>query len=82
MPDLNQEINELKKRVDKLEMQIAFLLRNRGIEYPEPVAVKLSPDILALLEQGKGKEAIKLFREETGAGLKDAKRIIDSYKKK
>jgi len=33
---------------------------------------------VALVRQGKTAEAIKLFRQETGASLKDAKTFIET----
>lgn len=35
-------------------------------------------ELRALVQQGRTIEAIKLFREQTGAGLKEAKDIIDA----
>jgi len=78
MPDADHEILELKRRVAKLESQIAFLLRDLGLEYPEPSTWEASPEIMDLVRRGKKIEAIRLFRQETGAGLKDAKEFIES----
>ncbi len=78
MPDADHEILELKRRVAELESQIAFLLRNLGLEYPKPSTWEVSPKIMDLVRRGKKIEAIKLFRQETGAGLKDAKEFIES----
>lgn len=40
----------------------------------------LSPDIAALVAAGKPIEAIKLYRQMTGAGLKEAKDVIDGLR--
>jgi len=77
MADLNNEISGLKKRIEQLETQIAFIMRREGLEIPEPPVNEVSPDVLDLLKQGKEKDAIRLIMKETGAGLKDAKKIID-----
>jgi ribosomal protein L7/L12 len=76
--NVDQEIHELKQRVAKLESQVAFMLRNSGFDYPEPSVVEVSPEVADLVRRGRKTEAIKLFRQETGAGLKDAKRFIES----
>ena len=78
MPDVDHEILELKRRVAQLESQIAFLIRNLGLEYPEPSTWEVSPRIMDLVRRRKKIEAIRLFRQETGAGLKDAKEFIES----
>lgn len=86
MSQLDHEIFELKQRLAKLERQMAFVLRNSGLEYPleqlgEPGSW-VSPEIVDLVRQGKKIQAIKLFRQETGAGLKDAKEFIESLEEK
>jgi ribosomal protein L7/L12 len=40
----------------------------------------MSPDIAALVAAGKPIEAIKLYRQLTGAGLKEAKDVIDGLR--
>ena len=81
MSDTDREITELQQRVAKLESQMAFLFRNLGIAYPDVPAVGASPEVMELLRRGQKIEAIKRFREETGAGLKDAKEFIESLER-
>ena len=78
MSNKNQEIIEIKKRLDKLESQLIFLSRRMGIEMKETTQWAGSPKILELLKAGKNTEAIKEFVNETGASLKDAKAAIES----
>ena len=78
MSDINHEIFDLKKRVKKLESQITFLLRNLDLEHPEPDKYNVSPEIIDLVRKGKKIKATKLFRLETGLGLKEAKEFIES----
>jgi ribosomal protein L7/L12 len=40
----------------------------------------MSPDIVALVAAGKPIDAIKLYRQMTGAGLKEAKDVIDGMR--
>jgi ribosomal protein L7/L12 len=41
----------------------------------------LPPHVLAALQRGSSLEAIKLLRESTGMGLREAKEVIDQYPK-
>jgi len=78
MSNWDQDISSLYQRVAKLERQIAFLLEKNGLEYREERNAGVPPEILALVRQGKKMEAIKLYREQTRVGLKEAKEFIDS----
>lgn len=73
----NDEISELRKRVERLEGRMDFLFRSLGINDNGTPAWKPSPRVLDLLKRGKKVEAIKALREESGASLKDAKIFID-----
>ena len=76
------------ERIDRLERQVQYLLRYVGVD-PEtaaadeaalgarPPLAAASPEILALIQRGKPIKAIKLYREMTGASLKQAKNAID-----
>ncbi len=77
MSYVEHELFQLRQRVTKLERQIAFLMENLGVEY-EDEPDQVSPEIIELVRRGKKLEAIKLYREETGVGLKAAKEFIDS----
>ncbi len=80
MADLNKEVTELINRIEKLETQVTFLMRREGLDVSEPPGYQLSSAASALLKHGKEKDAIRLIMNETGASLKDVKRIIDKYK--
>lgn len=74
---VEEQIYQLKQQVARLERQVAFLMQALRLEYtdrPDPV----SPEIRDLLSRGKKIEAIKLYRESTGASLKAAKDFIES----
>ena len=73
-----REISELRRRVAKLERQVAFLTERMGIQYPDEPDHGVSPEILELARRGRKIAAIKLYREETGVGLRAAKEFIDS----
>jgi len=82
MAENNNEIEELKKRIEKLETQMIYLSRQLGISTQEPPKWTASPTVIAFLRKGDKLGAIRAFREETGAGLKDAKNFIESLQLK
>lgn len=80
------------ERIDRLERQVQYLLRYVGVD-PEiaadesaalragpPFAAAFSPEIVALVGKGKPIQAIKLYRQITGASLKESKDAIDSLR--
>ncbi len=48
-----------------------------GSGLPSPLT---SPEIVALVQAGKPIQAIKVYRQMTGAGLKESKDVIDSLR--
>ena len=78
MADINREIVEIKTRLDRLESRLSFLYRNPGITTQEATGWNASPALILLLQRGDKISAIRAFREETGASLKDAKDFIES----
>jgi ribosomal protein L7/L12 len=74
----DQQISELRQRVALLERQVAFLMAQLGVEYYEEPDTGVSPEILDLVRQGRKIQAIKLYRLETGVGLREAKEFVDS----
>jgi ribosomal protein L7/L12 len=78
MSRYDDDILELRQRVARLEGKIAFLLEKLNLAYREEPNQGVSPDIIDLVKRGRKIQAIKLYRQETGAGLKQAKDFIDS----
>lgn len=78
MADLKQEITEIRTRLEKIEAQLGFLFRSLGITTREAPAGHASAAVLEQVARGDKIAAIKAFREETGASLKDAKEFIES----
>ena len=74
----DQEIIKLKQKVRTLEYQLNFILDHLQLIPPREPEPRVSPEILDLVRDGRKIEAIKLYREETGVGLKEAKDYIDS----
>lgn len=79
------EYDDLAERVEWLE---AAVRRVAGSVSP-PVTLPahphgeqraLSPEVIALIQGGDDLRAIQQYRQETGAGLAEAKDAIDAYK--
>jgi hypothetical protein len=68
-------------RLHRLEAKVDLLLRHFGLEYKDLATPGgLSEEVKALAEDPAGKlAAIKLLREQTGLGLKEAVDAVDSY---
>jgi ribosomal protein L7/L12 len=68
-------------RLNRLERKVDFLLRELNlVEKEETTLPDFGPDLNAVAElvrQNRKIEAIKLYRELTGAGLKEAKEVVD-----
>ncbi len=71
-------IDKLSFRVAHLERQVAFLLAHLELESPPESGHGASPEVIDLMQRGKKIQAIKQFREETGVGLKAAKKFVES----
>ncbi|QFG67355.1 hypothetical protein [Ornithinimicrobium pratense] len=82
---LQAQVETLTREVRLLEDLVAQLARRAGVGTGELAELRgqtrpgITPQIRALVAQGKHIAAIKAYREETGAGLKDAKDAIDAF---
>lgn len=74
----DNEIFALRQRVARLERQVAFLFKKFRVEYSDEPASDISPELLDLVRRGRKIQAIKLYRQETGVGLRDAQDFVDS----
>lgn len=77
-----QDLSEIYARLEKLEERVLYLMRSLGLEPEEGPASKASKKVQDLVARGEIKEAIKAFRNETGASLKDSKTFVESLMKK
>ncbi|GEM_PF-1801824 len=68
-------------RLHRLEAKIDQILKHLVLEYEESaIAEELSEEVQGLADDNASKiEAIKLHREQTGLGLKEAKDEIEDY---
>jgi ribosomal protein L7/L12 len=73
-----QLIQQLQARVAKLERTVEFLLTKLELEYVDEPPNDVDPEVFRLARAGKTMDAIKLYREKTGADLLSAKKLIES----
>ncbi len=69
-------LNEAKEAIGAIEMGLPAAALAPAVQTPRPDA-ELEQEIQHLLAENKAISAIKLYRERTGAGLKEAKDVID-----
>jgi ribosomal protein L7/L12 len=79
MSDTEEQGAGLAERVTRLEAQVALLMRNLGMSEAPPPEWQVSPEVAELISRGDKKEAIRLVREQSGASLKDALLIVESF---
>jgi ribosomal protein L7/L12 len=64
----------LDKRLARIDRRLDLIMQRMEIEEPDsPV-----PGVVERLQQGKKIEAIKVYREQTGAGLAEAKDVVEA----
>jgi hypothetical protein len=68
-------------RLRRLEAKVDLILKHLGLEYQDPATTgELTEEVKALADDPAKKiAAIKLHREQTGLGLKEAKDAVESY---
>ncbi len=76
---INERRNAANRQLHELEQKMDLILNHAGIQLPPPAA---SPDVLSWLQAGMKIQAIKVYREETGASLRDAKEAVEDLEKR
>jgi ribosomal protein L7/L12 len=66
-----------RDRLARVEQKLDLVLIHAGVDYTSPAKAAWQ----ALADEGPARKiaAIKAYREETGAGLADAKRTVEDY---
>jgi hypothetical protein len=75
---VEQEVVQLRARVALLERQLAFVMRHLGVSYTDQGRTDVSAEVVALVRNGNKIGAIKLHQQQTGVGLADAKKLVDT----
>ena len=77
--NLETEIEELQTRVATLEAQMQALLEHLGVgASPEDA---LERQVIEFIRADRVIEAVKLYRERTGLGLKESKDAVDNLRR-
>lgn len=78
--DLNARVTQLEAAVARLEAQLASSAAGGGAVAPvsPPPDPAWLVEVRSLLLRGKKIQAIKVYREGTGAGLKEAKDAVEA----
>ena len=62
------------QQLERLERKVDLILAHLGLDpYPG-----VNPEVAKLMNAGQKIQAIKLYREQTGVGLKEAKEYVES----
>lgn len=77
-----EKLDEILERLERVELKLDRLLISKG-GFMAPIEDgsemdKLREDALALLRAGKKIQAVKLWRDVTRIGLKEAKEAVES----
>ena len=77
--EARRQIARLQREMQRLERKVDILLREAGIEVEEEEGDSFPDmdDVRYLLSQGRKIEAIKVYRQRTGARLKEAKDAVE-----
>ncbi|WP_405585855.1 ribosomal protein L7/L12 [Streptomyces sp. NBC_01092] len=70
---VQSRISQADKRVARVERKLDLIIDHLGLRENEP----RMDEVLALLRDDKKIQAIKVYREITGAGLKEAKDAVE-----
>ncbi|MGA5282257.1 ribosomal protein L7/L12 [Streptomyces griseoincarnatus] len=71
---IQHQLTRSDRRVARVERKIDAVMRHLDLEEEVP----RKDEILTLARDGKQVQAIKLYREATGAGLVEAKQAVDA----
>ncbi|MER8005174.1 MULTISPECIES: ribosomal protein L7/L12 [unclassified Streptomyces] len=70
---VESRISRADKRVARVERKLDLIIAHLGIDASEP----WNDEVTALLRDGKKIQAIKVYREATGADLREAKEAVE-----
>jgi ribosomal protein L7/L12 len=74
----NDDISALARRIRLLERKIDMIMEHLGLEFDDDEAGgSIDPAIIEAIKHNNKIEAIKIYRDQTGFGLKEAKDVID-----
>ena len=75
---LSRSLSAVNRRIEAVEWNVARLLTQAGLNWEEPPPPEgTDAEIVALVQAGNKLEAIKRYRELTGADLATAKVAVE-----
>jgi len=75
---IDSTVKRLDRKLKRIDMSLSLILNRMEIEFPS----RLSEQVKRIaLDPDRKIEAIKLYREETNASLKDAKEAVEDFLK-
>jgi ribosomal L7/L12-like protein len=80
---IGARLNGLRSRIavlSRVEAKLDLLLKQANIKYDPYASVPL--DIVQALREGRKIEAIKLYRQSSGVGLKEAKDFVEEVERR
>jgi ribosomal protein L7/L12 len=83
MTDQQLHINvaQLSRRLALVEAKVDFILKELKIEFVDDTQEPYMAQVNALVAQGKVLDAIRYYREQTGADLASAKAFVEGLPK-
>jgi ribosomal protein L7/L12 len=75
--ELSLRMGDLGRRLSQLERKVDFMLTALKLDYQEPPEPLYMAQIRSLVAAQKIIDAIKVYRENTGASLADAKNFVE-----
>jgi len=76
----DQDYQELKWRLIKLEGQVAFLYKHLGVTFAPESSPFDDPRVIEQIKKGNMIEAVKTHRELFDTSLTDAKQAVEEIK--
>jgi ribosomal protein L7/L12 len=74
----NDEVSSLARRIRRLEQKVDMIMQHLGLEFDDDeTGGSIDPAIIEAIKRNNKIEAIKIYRDQTGFGLKEAKDVID-----
>ncbi|HLM30772.1 MAG TPA: hypothetical protein VK326_03830 [Solirubrobacterales bacterium] len=73
----SEDLVDHGRRIAALERKISQLYQRLGREEPTDVVASEDPRLIELVQAGNEMQAVKLYRELTGAGLAESKQAVD-----
>ena len=72
---LLRRFDKINERMRAIEAQLVILSERAGVAY-NPPGEDVPPDVVELARAGETMDAIRRYRELTGAGLEEARDVV------